>query len=220
MNNIVAVIPVRVGSTRVPDKGIRTFCDTTLIENKINVLKRVKNVDDIVVSSDGDNVLDIARQLDVSTHKRKHYYASSECTGSEFFENLAKEIKSKAIVYSPPTSPFVRPETVERAVSIFKQMKNNDSVATVHAVKHHLWMNAKPLNYNIKNSPNSQDLPEIFRITYGVCINTNKNIIKYRNVVGPNPYFIELSEKESVDIDSILDFQFAEFLYNRDKEHV
>jgi CMP-N,N'-diacetyllegionaminic acid synthase len=215
LNNIVAVVPVRVGSTRVPDKGIRPFCGTTLLENKINTLKAVSNIDDIVVSSDGDNILEIAKSLGVSVHKRSEYYASSRCSGSEFFENLAKEIESDVIVYSPPTSPFVTAKTVELAVEKYKEIKN-DSVATVHPVKHHMWMHGRPLNYDIENSPNSQDLPEIFRITYGVCVNSNKNMLKCKNVVGINPYFIELDEKQSVDIDNMIDFRFAEFLYERE----
>ena len=75
-----------------------------------------------------------------------------------------------------------------------------------------MWHEGKAINYDISNSPNSQDLPEIVRITYGVCINSNKNMIKYKNVVGISPFFINLDEKEAVDIDNVIDFKFAEFL--------
>ena len=49
----------------------------------------------IIVTSDGDHILNIARLMGVTTHKRDEYYASSQCTGSEFFENLAKSIENK-----------------------------------------------------------------------------------------------------------------------------
>jgi len=213
--DVIAVVPVRTGSTRVINKSMRPFCNTTLLINKLESLKKVGNLDKIVVSSNGEDVLSIARHMGVSTHKREDYFASSKCTGSEFFENLAKVIDSKVIVYSPPTSPFIEPETVEEAIGIYKNLTKQDSLATVYPVKHHMWLNRQPLNYDIQQSPNSQDLPEIFRITYGICINSNENMIKYRNVVGSDPYFLEIGQRESVDIDDIIDFEFAEFLYER-----
>jgi CMP-N-acetylneuraminic acid synthetase len=216
MADIIAVVPVRTGSTRVVNKSMRPFCDTTLLINKLSSLKKVSNIDEIVVSSDGPEVLATARSMGVSTHKREEYFASSECTGSEFFENLAKSVDSKVIVYSPPTSPFIKPETIEEAVEIYKSLTKHDSLATVYPVKHHMWLDNQPLNYDLQHSPNSQDLPEIFRITYGICINSNKNMIKYRNVVGKDPYFLEIGQRESVDIDDMIDFEFAEFLYERE----
>ena len=211
MSKIVAVVPVRSGSTRVPNKGIRPFAGTTLLEHKISSLKKVRNIDDIIVTSDGDHILNIARLMGVTTHKRDEYYASSQCTGSEFFENLAKSIESEIIVYSPPTSPFISHETIEKSIKLYESQKC-DSVATVFPVKHHMWLDNKPLNYKIEDSPNSQDLPEILRITYGVCVNSNKNMIKCKNVVGQNPFFVKLTEKEAIDIDDMIDFKFAEFL--------
>ena len=92
MTRIVAVVPVRVGSTRVIDKGIRSFANTTLLEKKIASLKMVSGIDDIIVSSNGQNILDIAKKNGASTHLREGYYASSGCTGSEFFVNLAESI--------------------------------------------------------------------------------------------------------------------------------
>tara|TARA_R110002124_G_scaffold213811_1_gene379864 strand:+ start:46 stop:705 length:660 start_codon:yes stop_codon:yes gene_type:complete len=219
MTRVVAVVPVRVGSTRVTDKSIRPFVSTTLLEKKIASLKMVSGIDDIVVSSDGQNILDIAEKNGVSTHLREGYYASSGCTGSEFFENLANSIDSDVLVYSPPTSPFISPSTVDKAIEKYNTEKC-DSVATVHAVKHHMWLDNKPLNYDILNSPNSQDLPNIMRITYGVCVNSNKNVVKYKNVVGIQPFLLEINEIEAVDIDTMLDFRFAEYLFEQGKDNV
>ena len=219
MTRVVAVVPVRVGSTRVTDKGIRPFVDTTLLEKKIASLKMVSGIDDIVVSSDGQNILDIATKSGANTHLREGYYASSGCTGSEFFENLANSIDSDVLVYSPPTSPFISPSTVDKAIEKYNT-EECDSVATVHAVKHHMWLDNKPLNYDILNSPNSQDLPDIMRITYGVCVNSNKNVVKYKNVVGIQPFLLEINEIEAVDIDTMLDFRFAEYLFEQGKDNV
>ena len=215
MADIIAVVPVRTGSTRVVNKSMRPFCDTTLLINKLSSLKKVSNIDEIVVSSDGPEVLATARSMGVSTHKREEYFASSECTGSEFFENLAKSVDSKVIVYSPPTSPFIKPETIEEAVEIYKSLTKHDSLATVYPVKHHMWLDSQPLNYDLQHSPNSQDLPDINAITYGICIISKEDMIKYRNVVTENPTFKVLDEIESIDIDTEFDFMVAEMIYKK-----
>ena len=69
----------------------------------------------------------------------------------------------------------------QKAIFAYKS-QDCDSVATVFPVKHHMWHEGKTLNYDISDSPNSQDLPEIVRITYGVCINSNENMLKYKNI--------------------------------------
>ena len=78
-----------------------------------------------------------------------------------------------------------------------------------------MWLDNKPLNYDLDNVPNSQNLPDIYNLTFGISIISKENMLKYKNVVGKNPLFYVMDELESVDIDNSLDFDFAEFLYNK-----
>ena len=94
-------------------------------------------------------------------------------------------------------------------------MKKKENVVTVAPVKHHLWLDNQPLNYKIKESPNSQDLPDIYMITYGACLISRQDMIKYANVVTPDPYFFVLDEIESIDIDTEFDFMVGEIVYKK-----
>ena len=215
MRRITAVIPVRKGSVRVKNKNLKPFADTNLLELKIKQLKQVKLVDDIIVSSDCQKMLSIAKELGVRTHIRDEYYASSEASNSEFFENLANAIDAEYIMYSPVTCPMISMETYHDCVQSFKTDEELENLVTVSQVKHHMWLNGKPLNYDIAKSPNSQDLPDINAITYGICIISKEDMIKYRNVVTENPTFKVLDEIESIDIDTEFDFMVAEMIYKR-----
>ena len=53
-NNIIAMVPVRAGSTRVPNKNTRKFSNTSLLELKLKVLKNVSGITQIIVSTDCD----------------------------------------------------------------------------------------------------------------------------------------------------------------------
>ena len=212
MKKITAVIPVRKGSQRVKNKNVKDFCGTNLLTIKIRKLKEVGLFDRIVVSSDSPLMLAIAEQEGVETHVRENYYASSEATNSEFFRNLAQSIEAEYLMYSPVTCPMISRETYIECINMFE---DNDNIVTVAPVKHHLWLDNKPLNYKIEESPNSQDLPDIHMITYGVCLISREDMIKYANVVTSSPTFKVLDEIESIDIDTEFDFMVAESVYKK-----
>jgi N-acylneuraminate cytidylyltransferase len=186
-----------------------------LLELKINQLKQVKLIDEIIVSSDCEKMLAIAQNLGVKTHTRDEYYASSQATNSEFFANLAHAIDAEYIMYSPVTCPMISMETYHDCIQTIKQNEELENLVTVSQVKHHMCLDGRPLNYNIRESPNSQDLPDINAVTYGICIISKQDMIKYRNVVTENPTFKVLDEIESIDIDTEFDFMVAEMIYKR-----
>ena len=116
---LTAIIPVREGSERVKNKNIKPFAGKTLLEIKIESLKRVDGLDDIVVSSDSLLMLDMAKKLGVKTHLREDYYASGKVNNSEFMHNLAVETELNYIMYSPVTSPLLSSETVTECITKF-----------------------------------------------------------------------------------------------------
>ena len=88
-NKITAVIPTRAGSVRVKQKNIRKFGDSTLLNLKIEKIKELKKlgqIDDIILNSDCPVSWDIARDQRVEIHKREPYYASSECPITEYWK--------------------------------------------------------------------------------------------------------------------------------------
>ena len=218
MKKITAVIPVRKGSVRVKNKNIKPFADSNLLKIKIEQLKSIPSIDQIVVSSDCYKMLKIAEDLGVTTHIRDNHYASSEVDNSEFFRNLAESIKGEYLMYSPVTCPLISQSTYTECIKIF-QNENTNNVVTVSPVKHHMWLDGKPLNYDIEKSPNSQDLPDIYQITYGACLISKKDMIKYANVVTADPYFYVLDEIESIDIDTEFDFMVGEIVYKKLNDH-
>jgi N-acylneuraminate cytidylyltransferase len=211
---ITAIVPVRKGSQRVKNKNFRDFAGTNLLNIKLKTLLQVDTIDRIVVSTDSPEAIEIAKAHGVSYHIREEYFASSEVNNSDYFYNLAENISGNYLMYSPVTCPLISKETYLDCIQAF-QSKTVNNLVTVSPVKHHMWLNGSPLNYDIKNSPNSQDLPDIFSITYGACIISRIDMLKYKNIVTEVPTFKVLSEIESVDIDTPLDFDFAEFLYRK-----
>jgi len=209
---MIIYIPIKENSQRVPNKNIKPFGDSNLLQMKLDTLKQVKNIDEIVVNSDCDKMLEIGKMNDVKTHKRDDYFASSKATNSEFHGHIAEITKTDSIFLAPVCSPFVSVESHEKSVDYY--LNNSfDSVTSVTEVKNHLWLNGKPLNYDLDNVPNSQDLPDVVKLNYGISI-VDREIMRTKNrIVGNNPGFYKLDEIESIDVDTPFDWMVAETIY-------
>lgn len=214
---IKAVIPIRKGSQRVQNKNLRPFADTTLLENKINALKKAGFFDDIIVNTDSEEAIAMAEANGVSWHRREPYYASSACSGSEFFQHLGIVTDCDVFCYCPVTSPFVSVETMMKCKALYeeKMQEGCDCVSTVSDVKEFLWLDGKPVNYDKENAPNSQNLPDVKALNFGFTMVKRESLIKNRNIIGDNPLFVTTSGIESVDIDTPLDFYIAEQIYRK-----
>ena len=184
---------------------------------KLKTLKKVRNIDKIVVNSESDRLLQVGIDYDVDVHKRDPYYATSEVNNSEIHGHIADVTETDTIILGQVINPFISVETYEKAIDKFNET-DIDSLTSVSDVKGHLWQDNKPLNYDVRNVPNSQDLPDIKLLNYGITI-IDRNVMKeVRGVVGHNPGFWETSDLESIDIDTEFDWMVAESLYLRMKQ--
>jgi CMP-N-acetylneuraminic acid synthetase len=209
---VTAVVAVRKGSQRVPNKNIKPFGDTTLLDLKLQTLLKVSNIDEIIVNSDCDEMIEIGKSYGVKTKKREEYFASSEASNSEFHGHIGETTDTDYIFLAPVCSPFISSEKHEEAINQFMN-SDCDSLTSTSLVKGHLWLDGNPINYDLNNVPNSQDLPDIEMINYGITI-VDKHIMKTKSrVIGEKPNFIILNEYEGVDIDTPFEFQTAEVIY-------
>ena len=218
---ITAVIPIRSGSQRVKNKNLRKFGNTTLLEFKIDNLLKVKEFDKIIVNTNSEEAIKIVinhpayknGEGKLGYHRREEYFASSQCSGSEVLRHLGEVTDTDVFVYCPCTSPFVRPDTYSKCIEEFISSQDCDSVASVSLVKEFLWLDGKPMNYDPFNAPNSQDLPNVVAINFGVAVVGREDLIRNRNIIGKRPKFVVTSDVEATDIDTPLDFFIAEQLY-------
>ncbi len=213
---IKAIIPVRGGSQRVKNKNIRPFAGSSLLEIKIKQLQKIKSLDGIIVNSDSEEMLDLAKTLGVEPVKRAPYYASSSVSINEVYVDLANHCDSDIILFADATNPLIKDETVELAIkTYFDNIENYDSCNTVDKVKLFMWKDGKPLNYDESNKPRSQDLPEIYSINAAINLIAKDIMIKNRSFIGYKPYFLPVEGVEGLDIDDEVDFEFAEFMYKK-----
>lgn len=217
--SVKALIAVRSGSVRVTNKNLRPFAGSNLLELKIKQLSRIKNLDGIVVNSNDDTMLEIAQKLGCETVKRDPYFASNTVSMSDVYQNMAENFSGDIIVYANATNPLLKDHTIEKAIDTFLSFHGKyDSLNSSHLVKEFMFLDGKPINYDLLNQPRSQDLPDIHALNFAISILTKENMIEYKNVVGRKPYLFAIDEYEATDIDNPIDFEFAEFAYKKDQK--
>ena len=212
-NNIIAMVPIRAGSTRVPNKNTRKFADTSLLELKLKVLKKVKGITQVIVSTDCQIAAEIANRQNVKVQWRNKYYAGSEITNDQHWLHIAQTTPGDIVFLAQVTSPLLRVRSIQNALNTFLNSDLYDSLNSVSAEKKFLWKDMKPINYDINVTPKSQDLPNIISLNFAITIIQKKVMIERKNVIGYKPSFFELDKVESLDIDDLIDFKIAELMY-------
>ena len=212
-NKVIAMVPVRAGSVRVPNKNIRPFADINLLELKLELLKKLDGLADIIVSTDCEMSANIASKKNVNVQWRNKYYAGSKVTNDQHWLHIAQTTPGDIVFFAQVCNPLLKVSSMQRALNKFLSSNVNDSLNSVSSEKKFLWQNQKPINYNINETPKSQDLPDIVSLNFAISIIKKQSMIERKNLVGYNPDFIELDKVESMDIDELNDFKIAEVMY-------
>lgn len=219
-NGLVALVPVRKGSERVVNKNIRPFAGKNLLSIKLEQLKSVSSVDTIVVSTDCENMADIASSMGVGVHVRDPYFCKASTSMNDVWAYLGREFSQASnIMYSNVTNPLFSAGLYEDCIKTFyARDKVFDSLTTVTKINEFVWDDLGPVNHDLQNWPRSQDLPNWYVLNFAVNITTPQLMQKRKNILGKNPLKFIVDKISAIDIDDEYDFHISESLYLLNKE--
>mgnify|MGYP003371914589 CR=1 FL=1 len=212
---IAAVIPARKGSRRLPNKHLIPFGNSNLLVNKINQLKQVELIDEIVVSTDCSKMIEVAKQESVHFLLRPTEYCDEMSkTFNEVVAYIASNIQADILLWSPCVCPIVGADSYQKALISFLSKGNKyDSVVSAMPLKEYIFDEQGPINFSIKHHVPTQLLPDWFIITNGFFIANRNDMIKWKFVYGNTPLLQTVSKFEAIDIDDRMDFELAEHIY-------
>ena len=220
----MAVVAVRAGSTRVKDKNIRPFGGSNLLIHKLRQLKKVDLLNGIVVSSDSDEMLKMAQNEGVMTHKRSAEFCDEKSkTMGEVIAHVCENIQCEDVMWAPCTTPLIEPEKYKEAIETYysKIQQGYDSLIAVEEVRLFLRDINGPLNYEQgKNQVPSQKLQPYYLSTGGIYIAPREKMIEWNYYIGSKAYSFILDKRSSLDIDDELDYECAKAWYQARKDEV
>ncbi len=149
MPSLIALIPARAGSKRVPDKNIRSLAGHPVIAYTIAAAAQSGIFSTVVVSTDSEKYADVARYYGAEVpFLRPAEMAGDLSPDIEWVEHALKQLRDAGREYDcfsilRPTSPFRLPETIRRAWSEFLAEEGVDSLRAVEKCKQHpgkMWV--------------------------------------------------------------------------------
>ncbi|EAL2339743.1 acylneuraminate cytidylyltransferase family protein [Campylobacter coli] len=213
---LTAIIPVRAGSKRLRNKNILPFGESNLLIHKINQLKKVDAVNEIVVSSDSDEMLDMAKKEGVLVHKRELIYADEITKSfSEVIMNVVSHCGTREhVMWAPCVCPLCDENDFKNAIESYNkkvlETKCFDSIISSKYFKEYLWDEYKPINYSLgEGHVPSQQLPNFQTIVNGFYLASRENMLTWKYFFGLKPYRLEISQVHAIDIDTEFDYQCA-----------
>lgn len=210
---VVAFIPVKLNNERVPGKNTKCFSDGTPLMSLIQrTLLKCNEIDEVYCYCSNESVRQFL--LDGVTLKlRDKKFDANNADVNEMFLQFTKEVEADIYVLAHATAPFLRTKSIDAAVNKVKEGKYN-SALTVVRQQDFAWKDGKPLNYDIKKIPRTQDLPITYIETTGCYIFSKEVIQEQRSRIGDKPYLQEVSKIEAIDINEQEDFTMADAVYS------
>ncbi|CAA6826974.1 MAG: N-Acetylneuraminate cytidylyltransferase (EC [uncultured Sulfurovum sp.] len=219
----LAIIPARGGSKRLPRKNILDLAGKPLIGWSIEAGLQSKYIDKVIVTSDHDEILDIADDFGSETIKRPDALASDTATSFDAIKHTIENMdRYDYVVLLQPTSPLRTAEHIDTAIELLER-KKADAVVSVCEMDHSpLWSNTLPKDGNMNDfirdkirDKRSQDLEKFYRLNGAIYICDTNRLLDEKSFFLHDDIFAYCMDRESsVDIDEKIDFKFAEILIN------
>lgn len=227
MKNI-AIIPARSGSKGLKDKNIKILDGIPLLAYSIVAAQKSQLFDEIMVSTDSKEYAEIAIQYGASVPFLRSKEKSDDKTGSwdvvkeVLYGYKQQEIFFDTVCLLQPTSPLRTEKDIIEGYKILEE-KNANAITAMCEVEHSpLWTTTLPEDYSLDTfrerigaSVPRQQLQQYFQINGALYIrkiiydNEEINLGEYRE------YALIMDRKHSIDIDTIDDFEYAEFLIKK-----
>lgn len=208
---VVAFLPAKGTSSRIENKNIKLLDGKPLFLHTLEKLVACDFIDEVYLDSESEEIFSLAENVKCNFLKRDVSLATNMTDGHSLFYNEAKQVEADIYIQILGTSPFIKKETIQKGIAILKTQNEYDSVILVKKEKLYTW-NEQTANYNLEHIPNSVDLPDTIIETMGLYI-TRKNVaLEMKKRIGKNPYLLEASTIEAVDVNYPDEFELANFI--------
>lgn len=219
---IVALVPMRHVSVRVPGKNYRPLAGKPLYQHILTTLLACPEISQVVVDTDSPIVMEGCREFfpTVQLLERPEHLRADTIPMNEILMYDTGLVQADLYLQTHTTNPLLRPQTVSKAIQTLRSLyPAYDSLFSVTRLQTRLWDSlGRAINHNPAILLRTQDLPPVYEENSCLYIFTRQTLETRRNRLGERPYLFEIDAAEARDIDEELDFLIADFLYRERKQ--
>lgn len=205
----IAIIPARGGSKGLPGKNIKLLNNKPLIAWSIESALQSKKIDRVIVSTDSDDIKNVALKYGAEVIDRPTHLSTDEATTISVLEHIIEEIPlAYSIVVLQPTSPLRDDNLIDNCIEKYES-DNYTNLATGY------WCKFK--EFGSHNNLRRQDYKGFFYDDGSVYI-LSRETIKKGLWCGGNPFTFVTDKHMNFEIDDEVDFVIVEALMKQYKK--
>jgi len=225
--NIVALICARGGSKGLPGKNIKMLVGKPLITLAINQAKKIKDINQIIVSTDSEEIANIARTAGADVPFIRPYKLAQDDTPEwQVWRHALTFIRETdgaypdIIVVIPVTAPLRSIEDIEKCIEKYKE-GGADIVVTATDAHRSPYFNMikenKDGSVDLVIPPKSsvtrrQDAPTVYDMTTVAYVTCPEFVMNKNGIFEGRVCYVHIPVERALDIDTPLDFKIAECL--------
>lgn len=210
---LVALVPMRHNSERVPGKNYRHFGDAPLFHHVVRTLLAVEAIDEIIIDTDSPVVSGQCADLFPSVRiiDRPEHLRDGAIPMNTIIEHDLGFTDAAMVLQTHSTNPLLKPDTVSDALARFAADVEADSLFSVTRLQARLWgPGARPLNHDPAVLLRTQDLEPVYLENSCLYVFPRELILEHGSRIGARPLLFEIDPLEALDIDEEPDFLLAE----------
>ena len=219
MNTIV--IPIKTNNVRLPGKNTMVLGDKPLYKHLFETVKQCNYVDEVFVDSSDEQILDVARKNNFKCIKRPESLNGPGTSGNDLIAHQLNYVKTDIFGQFFVTTPFLKQATIDKAFSIMEEETIYTSCFGLYPVHDRYWLgnnsgNYNPINHTRRKLVGTQYMKPLMREA-GFYLFKPENFKEEYSRITLNYKTFTVSSEECIDIDTKLDFLYAEAFYNSTK---
>lgn len=217
---LLALIPARGGSKGIPRKNIREFCGRPLLQWSIDAALAAACVNQVVVSTDDPEIAEVAKAggADVPFLRPAELATDTAPGIAPVLHILEKWPEVSDVLLLQPTSPLRTSADIEAIVALRQQAGRESAVSITPSAKHPAWMYSlsqdqrlEPL-LQLDGAHCRQQLTPAYVLNGALYLASRAFVLREQAFITLDTVGYAMPSERSVDIDTPLDWQWAEFL--------
>lgn len=214
--SVVALMPMKGHSERVPNKNLRLLGGRPLYHHAMTALLECSAIDRVVINTDSDVIAnDVQRHFGARAVvvPRPQAICGDFVSMNVIIDYDLTQVEGEVFLQTHSTNPFLTTETIGRAIDQFGTPGDHDSVFAVTPLHVRCYdIEGRPINHDPREMLRTQDLPPVYMENSNLYIFSRESFRRVGRRIGDRPLLFEMSKLESVDIDDEADFRIAEAL--------
>lgn len=215
---LVALLPIKANSERVPGKNFRNFAGRPLFHWILDALISVEAIDRIVINTDASDLL-VEHGLKINDRiilrDRKKELCGDMVSMNLILEDDIQNVDADCYLMTHATNPLLMPETIHNAIEAYEAgLKNgHDSLFSVNRMQTRFYRHdGSPVNHDPANLIRTQDLEPWYEENSNLYIFSKASFHSTRARIGDKPVLFETPHMESADIDDATGWHLAEII--------